>query len=774
MGSMIGTPAQWAAAGDTAAADALVERIPNPVVAVWTLLSLLAVADSEERAVTLLRRAGAAAASVVAAEPRAVTTIAVVRAAVAAGQADAAGRIASAAEPGLREHLAELLAAELARHGDSDRALEIVDGLVDPRRRDRAFAAVTAERARRAGNRDVAVALAERVTDPAARVSVLLAAGLVDQALAVPLSSGEVGVARTELAVALAGRGDAERAVEIIQQIPGRRRRHLARRAAFASALPVPAAVGLAVAFPDGERNRRLADLADLAARAGRLDDAVTIADLTERRIEALRGIAVATAERGAVSAALALVADLEPHTGTALRLAEAVARHGDQDTAIAMITDPATCAPYSWESPAYVYHVALGACAAAANGDLARALAAADTARQWDRATVVRRAAFAAARHGHPRTALALVAALDSGHARQQLTATMLGVTAAQGDLPSALALLDANVPRSDRLRALVLIGRALVRAGRVPATGLLVRAEALNAERVAHGDAAATLELAELAAVEGAIDRAVAGTTRIRRPVSHPNLRRALNSPVDAILRHIACAAAAQGRIDEALTLVEPCHSLAVAAAVGGQLPAALAMATDVATDLAARPLSHSVAVHRRDIVTNICRTLAAAGEVDRALEAANVLPPRHRDAALRVAARTAVHHGHLEAALRTWWLVGGPGQSGVAEMAVTDIDTALATADTLDDDAYHSRDRALMAIAAIAACRGLVPVAAAAVAGIEFTNWSLGPAWRHIAARFDEDQLRAAASAYLTARTRPAREAPPTIRAANRDIL
>lgn len=160
---MIGTPAQWA------------------------------VADSDYRAGTLLRRAGAALELVVPAQLRAVTTIAVVRAAVVAGQTGAAGRIASAAEPGLREHLAELLAAESARQGDSDRALGIVDGLADPRRRERAFAAVTAEQARRAGVPDVAVALAERVADPAARVSVLLAAGLVDQALAVPLSPDEVG-----------------------------------------------------------------------------------------------------------------------------------------------------------------------------------------------------------------------------------------------------------------------------------------------------------------------------------------------------------------------------------------------------------------------------------------------------------------------------------------------------------------------------------------------------------------------------------------------------
>jgi hypothetical protein len=57
---MFGISAQRAAASDTATVDAFVERIPHPVVVVSMLLSLLAVADSDERAVTLLRRAGAA------------------------------------------------------------------------------------------------------------------------------------------------------------------------------------------------------------------------------------------------------------------------------------------------------------------------------------------------------------------------------------------------------------------------------------------------------------------------------------------------------------------------------------------------------------------------------------------------------------------------------------------------------------------------------------------------------------------------------------------
>ena len=115
-------------------------------------------------------------------------------------------------------------------------------------------------------------------------------------------------------------------------------------------------------------------------------------------------------------------------------------------------------------------------------------------------------------------------------------------------------------------------------------------------------------------------------------------------------------------------------------------------------------------------------VCRSLAAAGQVDRAVEATNSLPPRYRDAALELTARAAAQHGHLEAAIHTWWLVGGPSHLGVADVAAT----------------------------------------AAALAGIVHTDWCLGSIWRQVAGRFDDHQLRAVATAYPAARTPPPREA------------
>jgi hypothetical protein len=737
MVDMLGTPAQWAAAGDTAAADALVERIPDPVVAVRTLLSLVAVANSDERLTVLLGRAAAAARSVARAEPRAVATIAVVRAAVGAGQAAVAGRIAAAAEPGLREHLGEFIATELARHGAVDQALAVVDGIAEPRRKARAFAAVTVERARQAGDPDTAAALAETVAEPAARVRVLLAAGLLDRALAVSLSSGDVGGARTDLAVALAGRGDFGQAVEIIGRIQGRRRRHLARRAAMAAALPVPAALLLTEVFLDWERHRCVAELAVRAARAGWLDTAVAIADLTERRDEALREIAVVTAERGDVTAATRLVADRDLDAETTLRMAEAVARHGDRDTAITMMTDPAVRPRDGWERHRQVYEAGPGARASAAAGDLARALTTVDTVQPWNRRAVLRPAALAAARHGHPRTAMALVAAIDSEQTREHLTPVALGVYAARHDPAVALALLDEYVPRNRQLTALVRIGRLLGRAGRQPATGLLDRAEPLV-------DGSAHSALAELAAVEGHVDRALSMAQKVG---------------TDWLLPRIADAAAAQGRVDEALAISAPGHSLIMATAAGGRLDAALAMTDTFAAELAARRWGPSVTVARRDIVTDACRVLAAAGRTDHVVDAANSLPLRHRERTLRLAARTAAHHGHRDAASHLWHLAGGPDPAGVAALAVIDIGAALAVAATMTDDVYGSRDQTHRVIARIAADRGLSRQAADAVAGIEVTRWTLGPTWRYLAARFDRDQLREAASAYLAAKAHDA---------------
>lgn len=741
---MFGSPAQWAAAGDTAAADALVERMPNPVLAVRTLLSLVAVSDSDERTRELLQRAGAKAAPVAHVVPRGMATIAVVRAAVAARQSDVALEIAAAVETGLALHLREVCAVELARQGEVRAARVAAEGLPSVRR-DRAIAAVSVEEARQAGDPEVARALADRVADAPARVSVLLAAGLVDEALAVPLSPGAmdaVGIekadlARTELAVALAGYGDFDEAIEVIGRISGRRRRFLARRAAARSALPLPGAERLVAALQGWERDQCLADL---AVRAGSVDHARAFAEGPA----VLAKLAVAAARRGPVWTAMELVADLEPDTVTTLRLAEEVARHGDREMAIAMITDPAIRTPYDWENPAPAYDVVPGACAAAAHGELANVLAVVETTREWDRGAVLRRAALAAARHGHPRTALALVAQLDNGEARRHQAAVVLGATAARGQLADALALLEEHVPPHEQLYTLVVIGRALVRTGRVPATGLLSRAEALTAE--ADG-VVPRFALAELAAIAGQVGRGVLDLPRVERP-GFPQL---VDHPTNAILKHVACAAAAQGRIDEALAIVEPSHALVMAAAAGGHLTAALAMAADIATKQAARKFGHSAAVHRRDLVIDICRTLAAVGATDSVIEVAQSLPPRHRDLALRLAARTAIAHGYLSPGVDLLWLTGGPGPDAAVAVAIADLDAGSTIAATVGG----SRERALRELAGIAAARGLFSEAAAAVARIEPDDWTLAAAWRHVAGRLDGPRLHTFAADYLTAR-------------------
>ncbi|MFI5734044.1 hypothetical protein ACIA49_28270 [Kribbella sp. NPDC051587] len=657
---MFGSPAQWA---NTAAADALVERIPDPLVAVRILLSMAAGRGE------LLQRAAVKAASVKHVVDRGLAGIAVVQAAVAAGQTEVAFGLMAAVDHDLALHLREVCAVELARRGELRQAWEAVEAL-PPVRRDRAAAAVSAEQARR--DPELARDLAERVAGASARVSVLLAGGLVDEALAVPLDEidavgiEKADVARTELVAALARRGDFEQAIELIRSISGRRRRYLARWVAARSALPVAGALQLLATFSEWEQSRCIADLVE---RAESVDAALTIADAAPRRPEVLRKLAVSLAGRGAVAAAIELMDEFEPDVAVTLRVAEAV----DRETAIAMITDPAVCTPYSWENPADRYHVVPGARAAAAHGELAHVLAAVETARAWDRGDVLRKAGLTAAVHGHPRTALALAGRLDSERDRQHQTGVVLGATAARGDLSEALALLGEYVPREDQADALAVIGRALVRAGRVP-----------------------TPELGAMAS-----------------------------------------------------------HALVMAAAVGGQLSAALAMASGIAGEQAARKFGHSAAVHRRDLVIDICCALAAVGAFERVIEAASSLPPKYRDIALRLAGRTAVRHGHLEGGTKLWWLIGGPRGNDAVEVAVVHLAAGVAMADTVGDDEYRSRERAYRDIAVLAAYRGLLPEAAAVVARIEPAEWALASAWRNITGHLNAEQRRTFADAYLTAR-------------------
>lgn len=176
---------------------------------------------------------------------------------------------------------------------------------------------------------------------------------------------------------------------------------------------------------------------------------------------------------------------------------------------------------------------------------------------------------------------------------------------------------------------------------------------------------------------------------------------------------------------------------------------------MIDEFAAELAARRWGPSVTMARRDLVTDACRVLAAAGKIDHVLAAASSLPLRHHERALRLAAGTAAQHGHRDAASHLWHLTGDADPAGVGELAVIDIGAALAVARTMTNDACRSRDQVHRVIARIAADRGLPRQAGDAVAGIEFTRWTLGPTWRYLASRFDKDQLRAAASTYLKAR-------------------
>lgn len=432
---MFGTPAQWAAAGHAAAADAFVERVPDPAVAVRILLSLAAVSDSAERRLELLLRAGQKAASVERVVPRGLAAIAVTRAAVAASAAGVVQEIAANVEPGLALHLQERCAVELARCGGVRQAHAVLESLPAVRR-DRAFAAVSAEEARLSGDPEVARALAEQVAGDPARVAVLLAGGLVDEALTVPLATVEMDavgiekadIARTELAVALSRRGDFDQAFEVIARISGPRRRHYARLSAARAAAPLPGAMRFADLFSDWSLGRYVGEL---AARVEDIGSALALAEASGRRTEVLRKFAVVMARRGMVPEAMELVDDLEPDTVSALELAEAVAGQGDRDIALAMLTDPAICMRYDFENPPPAYDVVPGARAAGAHGELAHALAAVEFAREWDKGAVRRKAARAAAIQGHPRTALALVAGIDSEEGRRHQTAAVLAATA-------------------------------------------------------------------------------------------------------------------------------------------------------------------------------------------------------------------------------------------------------------------------------------------------------------------------------------------------------
>lgn len=720
----MGTPAQWAATGDTAAADALVADMFAPSAAVRTLLSLLGVADSAERAIVLLRRAAAAAARVTPASPRAVATIAVVRGAVATGHYGVAREIAADTEPGLREHLLETLPAMLARRGALDLAEELVATLAEPHRRARAHAAVTTERARRGED---PAELTGTVADPGARIGVLLAGGLVTQAADLADSvapAASHGIVRTELAAALAARGDLERAATIIERTPGRARRWLARRAALAAAVPVPAAAGLADRLSGWDRIRSLAGLAVRAARAGHLDDAREITASTGQDVRVVHAVAVATAEHGDTAAATRMLADTEPDTNTALLAAAAMARHGEQAAAIALVTDPANCAQYDWEVHPDVRDARPSARAAAAAGEVDRVVAIAARMRPSSRRVILRAAAVTAARHGRTDTGLAIAGELGDETERAEAVTDVLAATAARGDLPTAFALLDEHVSQDRRLPALLAVAEALHRAGRLPATGLLERAAGLPG---AHDQ-----NKAELAVAEGVID-----LPALRRLPEHSDLP-----------RRIACLAAAQGRFDDALALTGPSRQLVVSAAIGGQVSSALAMAADLVRDQATRHGTRSVAIEHRDLLANVCRALGVAGRLDQAVDVARV----HRGFGLRQAGIAAAAHGHLDAAWHAWQLVGGPGPAEIIEVAVHALDAALDAARTVPDDAYGGRDRLFRDLAVIAADRGLVATAAAAAAGVERAGWARASAWRHLAARFDRDQLRAAA-AYLT---------------------
>jgi hypothetical protein len=169
------------------------------------------------------------------------------------------------------------------------------------------------------------------------------------------------------------------------------------------------------------------------------------------------------------------------------------------------------------------------------------------------------------------------------------------------------------------------------------------------------------------------------------------------------------------------------------------------------DRALEIAARLRPHS---YRRDTILTLARTLAAAGDLDRALAIAAAQRPRVRDDILRAVARVtppataiAVAYGIGDAGTRCAAMI-----ELSTSLAITGaVDTALAAVTALRDTHWDRGDMMLNHIATITADRGDLRTALRIAAGIE-DAYSRMSVWTHTAWWLPAAELPAMADLFL----------------------
>jgi hypothetical protein len=585
-----------------------------------------------------------------------------------------------------------LVRAEVAA-GRVDRALAVAD-IVGSRAGEHLRAVIVA-----GGNET-------RPTGPVRRVEALVAAGRLGEATAIARRiqiSGDRGAALASVAAALAGRGELGRARAILPTIPG-----AAHRRATTIALVRAGATDLLATIADPyERAREARGAAEAVARSGRIDEALTIAAGVEYdypRAQATASVAVVAAELGLADRAIAIdETSGYREASTTMRIAEALARAGDLTRAVVLVTAPEFLEQARGNPVWRVDEVIAGARAAAVDGRLDRALAVARSVERYPyyTARALSAAAVSAAGAGHTAVAEQLAAAIDKPAARNRANREIAVTTAERGDVDAALAMVAGYTDDFARERTLVELSRV---TGRDLLAGVSVARPGPRAMAAAHA---------------GDLDRALAIVGE------HADL-----------VRRVTIAAAARGRLDDG----PPDASMpyAVAVAVGGHVDHALAIAKDL------RPR-----VRRRDALTGIARTLAAAGDVDRALAVATAMGRRDRDHALYWIARTLGEHGRFDDA--TAVAAGITHDRDGAMWTLLHAATVAGHPIALTLARFVGDDRALAGLARVTADRGR-PWDALAVVAMITEPYQRTSAWAHVASALGPTELPRAARSLL----------------------
>jgi tetratricopeptide (TPR) repeat protein len=489
----------------------------------------------------------------------------------------------------------------LADGGDIDGAWEAARRLSEPEARDRALGSIVVGALARAGRFQDAIG----------------AAGTVEY---------EPGELFADIAVIAAEHSDTARTTDTLRSIPAEHRQWATHKAAAAW------------------------------ARAGRVDDAITLTQLIEDgrlREHAIREVASTLAQTEQVDSAISVWTAAPPSDHRdyfTADLAKMAARAGDIDGALQI--------------------------AAAIDDD-------------YPRRTAVEHAASAAALGGDMRRATALVRVIGHASGEDDAFAAVAKELAAAEQFDHADAAIGLIGGPTVQAATLVTVAGALAAAGDYRRSA----AAAEKATQIADGNSSALIAWARALTLSGEPDRALAAAERaVRATESRPDTEKLTEA-----LAAWSGALAASGRQAEALAAAERCmtamdspvehwrsdqrywrdrltKNVAVIFAGAGLAEQAMMMARSLAQE-------HD----RNDALLRVAETLAQRGLADQAIEAlrgsTHFTSFRARDDLEKIA-RILARHGHGDGALRAAYALAEVDEfSGFAEYYVASLITDVA---------------------------------------------------------------------------------------------